>query len=140
MDGALSAFHVTQQSSIYESEPVGFLEQPWFLNVVIRIESKLTPRKLLRYCQSIEERLGRKREIPKGPRTIDIDILFYADLVVAEPDLTIPHPEIANRRFVLEPMNEIAPAFVHPVLKKTISELLAQCPDRSIVKKQDLSG
>jgi 2-amino-4-hydroxy-6-hydroxymethyldihydropteridine diphosphokinase len=130
---AFDHFTVTKKSSIYETEPVEFLEQPWFLNAVVRIETKFSPQELLAYCQSIEMKLGRKREIAKGPRTLDLDILFYADVVLNEPDLIIPHPAIAERRFVLEPMNEIAPDFIHPVLKISISELLANCPDSSTV-------
>ena len=140
LNEAFGSFSIIQRSSVYETEPVGFLEQPWFLNMVIQIESKLAPRELLEYCQSVEAKFGRKREIPKGPRTIDIDILFCGDLVIQESDLVIPHPEIANRRFVLEPMNEIAPDLVHPILKKTISELFHACPDPSIVRKQDPPG
>jgi len=131
---AYDAFTVVHASSVYETEPVGFTEQPWFLNSVVQIESALSPLDLLKYCQSIEASLGRTREIWKGPRTIDIDILFYGNRILKESDLTVPHPEISNRRFVLEPMNEIAPHFVHPASGKTISELLNLCPDRSIAR------
>jgi 2-amino-4-hydroxy-6-hydroxymethyldihydropteridine diphosphokinase len=134
LNDCLDKFSIIQKSSLYESEPVGFLDQPWFLNAVIQIDSTLTPRELLNYCQSVEARLGRKREIPKGPRTIDIDILFFGDRIIQEPDLIIPHPEITNRRFVLIPLNEFAPNFVHPVLKKSLSELLSLCQDTSIVR------
>ena len=132
---AYDAFTVVQSSSVYETEPVGFQQQPWFLNSVLQIKSALLPSDLLKYCLSIESNLGRKREILKGPRTIDIDILFYGSRILEESDLTVPHPEISNRRFVLEPMNEIASDFVHPVSRKTISELLDLCPDRSVVRK-----
>ena len=125
---------VLLQSSIYETEPLEFQDQPWFLNMVIKIETDLTPMKLLRRCQSVELQLKRKREIPKGPRTIDLDILFYNDLVCSGPELTLPHAAIPQRRFVLEPLNEIATQFVHPVLKKTIGELLQSCGDQSIVR------
>ena len=135
LNDCIDAFSIVQKSSIYESEPVGFLDQPWFLNAVIQIDSTLMPRELLKYCQSVENKLGRKREIPKGPRTIDIDILFFGDRIIQDPDLIIPHPEIANRRFVLMPMNEIASDFIHPASKESISELLKVCPDTSIVRR-----
>ena len=135
LNRAFANFALLQQSSIYETEPVGFLDQPWFLNAVINIDSKLSPRALLEFCQKIENQMGRKRDILKGPRTIDIDLLFYDDLVLTAPDLILPHPQIQNRRFVLEPMNQIAPDFVHPVLKRTIRELLAASDDFSVVRK-----
>src|SRR5688572_12454146 len=91
---ALTNFSILQQSSIYETEPVDFREQPWFFNAVINIETPLSPEKLLEFCQDIENRLGRKREVPKGPRVIDIDMLFYENFVLAGPLLIIPHPEI----------------------------------------------
>ena len=131
----MSAFHILKKSSIYETEPVGFLEQPWFFNMVIETETTEAPHQLLQYCQSIELNMGRTREIPKGPRTLDIDILFYNGLMIHDADLIIPHPEIPNRRFVLEPMEEIAPEFIHPAMKISIAELLKQCRDRSIVRK-----
>jgi 2-amino-4-hydroxy-6-hydroxymethyldihydropteridine diphosphokinase len=133
LNDCMDEFSIIQKSSIYETEPVGFLDQPWFLNAVIQIDSILRPRELLEQCQSVETRLKRKREIPKGPRSIDIDILFYGEQILQEQDLIIPHPEIQNRGFVLVPLNEIASDFVHPVFKKTISELLEICPDTSIV-------
>jgi len=132
---ACNSFLILKQSSVYETEPVGFLQQPWFYNMVIQIDTDRDPRALLQYCQQIELRLGRTREIFKGPRTIDIDILFYGDLTVQQPDLIIPHPEIPNRRFVLEPLNEIAPDLVHPGIDKRISELLLVCVDTSTVRK-----
>ena len=135
LEAACNAFRILKRSSIYETEPVGLLEQPWFLNMVIEIETGGTPQQLLYYCQSVENKLGRRREIPKGPRTIDIDILFYDTWIVEERDLIIPHPEIPNRKFVLEPLNEIEPHFEHPVFKRTISELLALCQDQSRVLK-----
>jgi 2-amino-4-hydroxy-6-hydroxymethyldihydropteridine diphosphokinase len=130
---------VIRSSSFYDTEPVGFLEQPWFLNLVIEIESSLKAAKLLQRCMDVEKQMGRIREIPKGPRVIDIDILFYGNVIVNEPNLIIPHPAIQERKFVLEPMNEIAQDFVHPVLQKTISQLLQECPDPSVtIRRADL--
>jgi 2-amino-4-hydroxy-6-hydroxymethyldihydropteridine diphosphokinase len=126
---------VLQNSSVYETEPVGYLDQSWFLNLVIQIETEIPPEELLLRCQQVEERLGRKREIPKGPRTIDLDILFFHQAVINAPDLILPHPAIQERRFVLEPLNEIASEFIHPVLDKTVSQLLHDCPDESVVKR-----
>lgn len=126
---------ILKNSSLYETEPVGYLQQPWFLNSVIRVHTELSPVDLLRRCQEVEKKLGRKRDIPKGPRTLDLDILFFNQVILNMPDLILPHPAILERRFVLEPLNEIAPNFIHPVLHKTVSELLRDCPDQSIVKK-----
>ncbi len=132
---SLFGFQVVAISSIYETEPVGYLEQPWFLNQVVCVDTALSPKELLDRCRQVESHMGRVREIPKGPRTIDLDILFYHDRILREPDLVIPHPAIPDRRFVLEPMNEIASDFVHPVLQRRISELLFSCKDRSIVRR-----
>lgn len=125
---------IVKMSFLYETEPVG-PHQPWFLNAVLQIETDWSAHQLLKECQRVEVMLHRERVVPKGPRTIDLDILFYDDLIVNEPDLVIPHAAIAERRFVLEPLCEIAPNFVHPVLKKSIAELLSLCPDRSVVRK-----
>lgn len=131
---------VIRASSFYDTEPVGFLDQPWFLNLVIEIESGLKPAKLLKRCMDVEKQMGRVRNIPKGPRLIDIDILFYGNMIVNEPDLIIPHPAIPERKFVLDPMNEIAQDFIHPVLQKTISQLLQECPDPSVtIRRADLA-
>lgn len=126
---------ILKSSSLYQTEPVGYLDQPWFLNSVISIRTDLSPVDLLRRCQEVEGKLGRKRDIPKGPRTADLDILFFDQLVLNTPELILPHPAIADRRFVLEPLNEIAPDFIHPVSRKRISELLQACPDQSIVRR-----
>ena len=122
-------------SSVYETEPVDYLNQSWFLNQVLQCETSFHPLKLLAECQKVEKELGRTREISKGPRTIDIDLLFYNDEVISTPELTIPHPAIPQRRFVLVPLAEIAPDFVHPELNLTIRELLQRCPDKSEVKR-----
>jgi len=126
---------VVATSSIYETEAWGMKDQPAFLNQVIVAETKLDPAQLLHAILAIEEQMGRKRMEKFGPRIIDIDILFYDQQVLQQPLLTIPHPQLHLRRFTLEPMNEIAPNFIHPVLRKSISELLQQLNDPLIVKK-----
>jgi 2-amino-4-hydroxy-6-hydroxymethyldihydropteridine diphosphokinase len=126
---------IVAESAIYETEPVDYLNQPWFLNQVLQCETSFHPLKLLKECQRVETELGRIREISKGPRAIDIDLLFYNQEILSTQELTIPHPAIPQRRFVLIPLNEIAPDFVHPQLKLTIRELLERCPDRSEVKR-----
>ena len=131
----LSGLKVVHRSSLYETEPVGYLNQPWFLNCVVEVDTDLRPHELLRLCQSVEKALLRKREIPKGPRTIDLDLLFYRDLIQQDPVLTLPHPAIQDRKFVLEPLNEIAQDFIHPVLKKSITQLLLECLDESEVRR-----
>jgi 2-amino-4-hydroxy-6-hydroxymethyldihydropteridine diphosphokinase len=136
LETVIKEFRVLKKSSIYETEPVDFLEQPWFLNMVIEIEASKSPQELLQFCQNVESKLGRTRDLPKGPRTLDLDILFYDDLVIQEPNLIVPHPGIPNRRFVLEPMCEIAPALIHPVLNLSIADLLFRCPDHSVVRKR----
>jgi 2-amino-4-hydroxy-6-hydroxymethyldihydropteridine diphosphokinase len=122
-------------SSIYETAPWGKTDQADFLNQVLLVETILSPQSLLQAIFSIEEKGGRKRAAKNASRTIDIDILFYNNLILDEPGLKIPHPRIADRRFVLEPLNEISPGFVHPVLRKTIHQLLLECKDELAVKK-----
>jgi 2-amino-4-hydroxy-6-hydroxymethyldihydropteridine diphosphokinase len=125
---------VLRRSSIYETEPVEFLAQPWFLNCVVEAETSLAPRSLLRELQAIERKLGSRKLVPKGPRMIDLDILFYEAQVIHEAAMEIPHPRLADRRFVLTPLVELAPEFCHPVLRKTAVELLAATQDRSAVR------
>ena len=126
---------ILQISSLYETAPWGKTDQSDFLNQVLLVETNLGPHPLLHALLSIEESLGRKRSVRNAPRTIDIDILFFDQLILKEPGLEIPHPRIADRRFVLEPLEEISPDFIHPVLKKTIRQLLQECTDELAVKK-----
>ncbi|MEP7374217.1 MAG: 2-amino-4-hydroxy-6-hydroxymethyldihydropteridine diphosphokinase [Chitinophagaceae bacterium] len=127
--------HITTISSIYETAAWGKSNQPPFLNQVLEIDTALQPRPLLRQILKIENQIGRVREEKYGPRIIDIDILFFNKEIHNYPSLKLPHPEIQNRRFVLVPMAEIAAEFIHPVLKKTITELLAICPDKLEVSR-----
>ncbi len=127
--------HVLAVSSFYETEPVEFIDQAWFLNCAVALETSETPAQLMTALLYIEQQMGRQRIQKKGPRTIDVDILLFGDKVVNTPELTIPHPAMANRRFVLEPLAEIATEARHPVLKKTIGELRDQLPAGQTVRK-----
>jgi 2-amino-4-hydroxy-6-hydroxymethyldihydropteridine diphosphokinase len=117
--------HVRRESSLYETEPQDLRDQPWFLNSVVEVETALFPRQLLGCVRKIEKALGRKRTVAKGPRSIDIDILLYGSFVIQTADLEIPHPRMSERRFVLEPLAELAPELRHPVSRKTIRDLLS---------------
>ena len=116
---------VRRGSSLYETAPQELLDQPSFLNAVVDVETSLFPMQLLARVREIERKMGRRRVTPKGPRNIDIDILFYGRNVIATAELEVPHPRIAQRRFVLEPLAEIAPEFRHPLTGKTANEMLA---------------
>ncbi len=126
---------VVAVSSFYETEPVEFTRQPWFLNCAVALETSQTPRKLMTAILRIEEEMGRRRVQKKGPRSVDIDILMFENIVMDSKELTIPHPAMHQRRFVLEPLAEIAPELLHPVLKKTISELRDALPAGQEVRK-----
>lgn len=126
---------INAESSLYTTEPVDYLDQPWFLNQIIKFTTQLDPETLLVIVQKIEKKLGRERAIRFGPRTIDIDILFYDAIMLETPKLVIPHPRLHERRFVLAPLAQIAPEFRHPALQKTIVELLQTVADTSTVQK-----
>jgi 2-amino-4-hydroxy-6-hydroxymethyldihydropteridine diphosphokinase len=116
-------------SSVYETEPWGLGQQATFLNQALALETSFSADLLLKEILHAEERLGRKRDVKYGPRTIDIDILLFNEAVIDMPGLIIPHPQLQNRRFALAPLAEIASGKLHPVLNKTIAELLSECPD-----------
>ena len=126
---------IVSKSSIYQTAAWGLEDQDAFLNQVVVLSTAFNPVELLQTILLIEESIGRKREVKYGPRIIDIDILFYNDVIIQTDDLTIPHPQMQNRRFVLEPLNEVGPNLVHPVFQKTVSELLKACPDNLPVQK-----
>ncbi len=130
-----SVGRLLQASAFYETAAWGNSNQEDFLNQVLVVETMLEPAPLMDTILDIEAQMGRVRTVKNAPRNIDIDILFYNRLILDTPSLVIPHPQIANRRFVLAPLNEIAPAMRHPVLLKTMHQLLAECPDKLGVKK-----
>jgi 2-amino-4-hydroxy-6-hydroxymethyldihydropteridine diphosphokinase len=125
---------VVRESPWYETEPVDLRDQPWFLNCVVEVAWDGQPDGLLETLHDIERVLGRTRRVRNGPRLIDMDILFFGERVVRVPQLEIPHPRLAERRFVLVPLNDLAPALRHPVLHASVAELLSQTSDRSQVR------
>lgn len=126
---------VVAVSSFYETEPVEFTAQPWFLNCAVKLDTEKMPKQLMAGILEIEQAMGRQRKQQKGPRNIDIDILLFANSIVETKGLTIPHPSLHERRFVLEPLAEIAPEVRHPVFKRTIRELRDALPAGQAVKK-----
>lgn len=135
-----SAISVSSRSSLYETEPFGKSDQDWFVNSVVEVTTHLSPELLYKACLAIENEMGRVRKEKWGPRVIDLDILFYDDYVFKEKGLEIPHPGIAERSFVLVPMNEIAPGFVHPKLKKNIEALLTEIRNPQQVNRLSSDG
>jgi 2-amino-4-hydroxy-6-hydroxymethyldihydropteridine diphosphokinase len=127
-------FTTTARSSLYLTEPVEAPPQEWFVNGAVAGRTPLGPEELLRACLSVEQEMGRRREEHHGPRTLDLDVLAYGAEIRRTSELTLPHPRLHERRFVLVPVAEIAPAFRHPVLSRTMAELLAACPDTSAVR------
>lgn len=127
---------ILRTSSIYETEPAYYTNQPRFLNMAAQVETKLGPVELFRFLKQIERRMGRQESIRYGPRVIDLDLLLYEDLVLDTPELTIPHPRMAERPFVLVPLAEVSPEVRHPLLHQTIAELSAQLtvPEGTIVR------
>jgi 2-amino-4-hydroxy-6-hydroxymethyldihydropteridine diphosphokinase len=129
--------HVKQLSSIYETEPVDYLDQPWFLNCVVEAQTELPPQALLQALRSIESQLGSQKQFTKGPRKIDLDILLYGSETMNTPDLQIPHPRMHLRRFVLAPLAEIAPDLKHPSWPGTAADLLQCLADPSQVRRTE---
>jgi 2-amino-4-hydroxy-6-hydroxymethyldihydropteridine diphosphokinase len=128
--GRLVSTTLKKQSSLYETEPVGYTNQGWFLNAAVKIETMLNPSDLLQQLKVIELDSGRDyNQVRFGPRTLDLDILLYEDLVINSASLVIPHPRMHERRFVLKPLCEIDPSIVHPVLKKSVARLLCELGD-----------
>ena len=129
--------NISAMSKIYSTAAWGIEDQPDFLNMAVKLETSLAPLELLNQTSKIETEAGRQRKIKWGQRTLDIDILFLNDIVFNEPSLHIPHPEIANRRFALVPLQEIAPLFIHPKTKDSVTEMLKNCADELEVKVVD---
>jgi 2-amino-4-hydroxy-6-hydroxymethyldihydropteridine diphosphokinase len=129
-----SGVTVKQVSSIYETEPVDYLDQPWFLNCVLEAETDLEPPALLGTLRSIESQLGGQKKFAKGPRKIDLDILLYGEETIATPELQVPHPRMLQRRFVLTPLSELAPNLKHPDWDAPAAVLLERVTDRSLVR------
>jgi 2-amino-4-hydroxy-6-hydroxymethyldihydropteridine diphosphokinase len=123
---------VKAKSRVYETPPWGYTDQSMFLNQVIRANTYLEPEPLLKHLKRLETILGREPSFPNGPRSIDIDILFYDDLILNTSSLAIPHPQVHNRGFVLMPLNDIAPNLLHPAMKKTVHEMLESCDTNGI--------
>lgn len=126
---AAGGVEILQASSLYLTEPVDYPDQPWFLNQALLVRTRLSPYPLLACCLEVEEALGRRRRLPKGPRTLDVDILLYADRILGDPKLTIPHPRFHLRRFALTPAAEIAADWTHPRLGLSLAGLLDRCRD-----------
>lgn len=129
-----SAIHITKLSSIYETEPVDYLDQPWFLNAVVEAKTDLPAAQLLTTLRCIESEMGSKKPFAKGPRLIDLDVLLYGNETIDTPNLQVPHPRMLLRNFVLAPLAEIAPTLRHPSWSVNAAALLAHSPDKSVVR------
>ena len=123
---------LVQESCIYRTLPWGYIHQPEFLNQVIRVKTDLEPLQLLRYLKRIEDDMGREKTFRNGPRLIDLDILFYGQRILESEELCIPHPRLQERAFVVVPLCEIAPEFIHPILRKSACALLADVDDTGV--------
>ena len=129
-----AGMRVLRQSSVYETEPVGGPPQSWFLNAVVEVETELPPQRVLQVLQTIEQSMRRRPSVACGPRTLDLDILFDGDSVIRSAELEVPHPRLAQRRFVLAPLAELAPQLIHPVLHKSVAQLLSELSDGGQVR------
>ncbi len=136
---SIKRVRILKCSSVYETQPVGVADQPLFLNMVVELESELSPYEIFNNLKRIEKVLGRTVTGRWGPREIDLDLLYYGNKILDDGKLSIPHPEITNRKFVLVPLKEIAPEFCDPVELKSIENLLSECTDTSEVRKTDSS-
>ena len=130
-----AGLNIKKLSSIYETEPVDYLDQDWFLNAVLEAETTLEPLELLKLMRGIEQAMGSKKAFAKGPRLIDLDILLYGDEFIDTPELQVPHPRMLDRKFVLAPLAEIAPKLRHPYWPAAVDVILANSPDPSEVRK-----
>jgi 2-amino-4-hydroxy-6-hydroxymethyldihydropteridine diphosphokinase len=130
-----AGLHVLRESSLYATQPVGGPPQAWFLNAVVEVETDWMPLRVLHTLQKIERALGRRRTVANGPRSLDLDILFYGGSVIRSRELEVPHPRLPARRFVLAPLAELAPELSHPLLHRTVGELLAESGDSRRVRR-----
>ena len=130
-----SGVGVLRESSVYETEPRDLRDQPWFLNQVIEVETELFPRQLLARTQKVEREMGRRRDVDRGARVIDIDIVLFGSSIVRTPELQIPHARMAERRFVLEPLAELSPDLRHPATARSVREMLESVKDQIVRRK-----
>ncbi len=137
----ISGVRILRASSLYESEPVDFEDQPWFLNAIVEVETDLLPHFLLDQLQKIESQFGREREVAKGPRTLDLDLLLYADCLIEDEILSIPHPRWKERQFVLQPLLELLPEFVDPFTQSSLRDLAVYCKNsKRVIRRSEKSS